>query len=334
MFNNFPNQKSNSIYRAGSASFGMRIYFAAIALVLSTIAFLFLSASFKSYTSKISILFIPRNEKTALMSEQILGNIIAIPKQASFLAQNNQNITANSLKIEREGTSSIINIEIQRKDPEEAEMISKAAVSTLFNILARYYDIKNDVDFRIIDGPIVSSTVQNAPLLILISVLLGTLVSIIINFFSYSVSKLFEAKKEVGTGFKWSALEKKPVAPAPAPKPQKKPLFQEKIVFEEKKTEIKEYKIPQPIVIAPAKQSSAPGNLSFIDEEYFRNVIIKQTKKEPAEKEPAEKEVPTPEIPKENESLEIPAKETPDPLREPTQEELKKRLNQLLQGEL
>ncbi|MDO8529518.1 MAG: hypothetical protein Q7S18_02515 [bacterium] len=342
MFNNFLNKQSNSIYRAGNASFGMKIYFSAIALILSVIAFLFIFNLSKNYTSKISIIFIPRNEKTALMSEQILGNIIAIPKQSSFLAQNNQNATADSFKIEREGTSSIINIKLKRKTPEEAKTVSEATVSALFNTLSHYYDIKNDVDFRIIDGPTVSPTAGNLPLIILISVLLGTIASIIINFISYSVSKFFEAKQEeASTGFKWSVLEKKPVASVmPMPKPkeipqtQEKPAPQEKPTPEKKETKTEEYKVLQSVVITPIKKSSAPGNLSFIDEEYFRTVIIKQPKKESVEKEPAIEKISALEIPKENELTETPAKETPNPQREPTQEELKKRLNQLLRGEL
>lgn len=354
MFSNFPNLKLNSIYRAGNASFGMKVYFSAIALILSVIAFFFLSASFRNYTSKISILFIPRNEKTAVMSEQILGNMIAIPKQLSFynkLLNDNQNIPDNfaelsdnqvenlwkkDLKIEREESSSIINIEIQRKDPEEAKTLSEATVSALFNILAHYYDIKNDVDFRIIDGPIVSSSAENLPLIILISLLLGSLASIVINFISYSISKLFgEKQEEAATGFRWSALEKKAITPTSIPKSQKnptsqeKPASREKPIPKEKEVKIEEYKVPQSVVITPAKQSSAPGNLSFIDEEYFRNVIMKRIKKEPAKE-----EAPAPEIPKEGELTETPAEEAPDPHREPTQEELKKRLNQLLRGEL
>ena len=68
--------------------------------------------------------------------------------------------------------------------------LSKGTAFTMFNTASFYYNIKNDVDFRIIEGPVVSSHVGHKYFIALASLTLGTVTALIV---SYLFNLLFQA---------------------------------------------------------------------------------------------------------------------------------------------
>jgi capsular polysaccharide biosynthesis protein len=324
MFRNF-----NKIKRTGDNQGDSYLYFVAIAIVLSVVSFSILLDNFKSYRSEVSVILIPKSEKAALDSEHIIQNLKFFPTELSFydkLIRDNSDIEDiysglsdnkrkelwnNSLHAKREKNSSIIEISVTRNNQEDAENISQAAAFTLFNTASFYYNIKDDVDFRIIDGPIVHSSVGNWPLLIALSLLMGIVASFIVNLFSYHLSYYFLRRKErIKFQSEMKVFEKKPEFEQPM-----------------KKEAVKIPELETPLDKTFEKKSSAPENLPFVDEDYFQNNIIKANGFSIEESEVEEESIPE----KITEDQPVPAA---DFHREPTEEELKKRLNQLLRGEL
>ena len=284
-------------------------YFFILALILSaTFCFLFLG-NFKSYKSQVTILFIPKNEKIAIQSEQIAQNLMELPRNLSFyeklLADNESikdefvNCTKDKrkkmwnkkLEINREKNSGIIEIGIADDNQFKSEKIAGQTAFTLFNTASRYYDIKNEIDLRIVDGPIASLKIKNWPWLIFLSVLAGTFLSYLItsvfskveNFFSKAKSGINLTKPYRQDFSSWTTALRRKSRIKKGNKPEKKPES------------------------APsAKKSQAPSNLPIANEP---DTILEKVKN--------------------NKSVNkiISAEE-------PSEEELKKRLNQLLRGEL
>ena len=345
MFNIFYN---TNIARRGAIE--VSLYFVVVAIVLSAVSFLLLLDNSKKYRVETSVMFIPKSEKAAEDSEHIIENMRVLPAKLAFydkLLRDNKNIDDafsglsddqrkkmwnDEIKVEREKNSSIIDISITKRDSGEAKATSKATVSTLLSFMSFYYDIKNDVDFRIVEGSIVHASVSNWFLLIVLSLLIGTAASIILNvlfgFASdyFSKNKIIPRLKISKDFFKIKSetrkeIEKSFFIKTPKKEEAKKPARKAPV------SEARMKKSP-----APENLPSAPGNLSFIDEDYFRNNIIKSDVSPKEETSNVSREVEQENSQEEKTSTD---KETSSDLhREPTQEELKKRLNQLLRGEL
>ena len=301
-------------------------YFIMVALIISMVSFLLLLESHKKYTSEISIIFVPKSEIAAEDAEQIIGNMEVIPTKKFFYKRlsyydesiKNKIRRLSDIEVKSEKNSSIIKISASSKTQEDSISVSRTTAKTLFNIMGFYYDIKKDVDFRIIEGPITNTATINWFFSLVYSLLAGVLSFFVINLIfqnipSYSKGEMKEKTEEFFGIFK---------------KTKAKPEITEEEVYEIKA------KTPTAPVSTEKKSSApenlpfAPGELTFIDEDYFRNNIIKNGKSEekPAVEASIEASMKAPK--------EMKPAESADFHREPTKEELKKRLNQLLKGEL
>jgi hypothetical protein len=282
-----------------------------LAIILGLSFLLVLAENFKACQSTVSILFIPRNEKTAGEIEYIMANATKIPRMLSFyekMISENPTISDNFsgyekdkkkekwndiLALRRENGSLVTELSISGKDPGQAELAALAAARTLFRTLSFYYNIKEDVDFRIIDGPITKNYVSNWPVLAVIVIIFVLITSFFIEKISLKISGIIlaiipRAKKE-----------RKPAKETPS--------FKKTVEIPFGKSETK-------TAGDWIKKSAAPENLPVFQEKSSR--IIEETMGY------------KPEAEKPGDFLED--EETP----EPTNEELKKRLNQLLRGEL
>lgn len=314
-------------------------YFFVITIIISVVFFLLLLDSSKKYQSEISIIVIPKSEKAAADSEHIVENLKIFPTKLSFyekLIRDNDNLRDNllnfsdgqkrniwnkDLEVRREEGSSIITIAIVKDDSEEARLISKAVTSNLLNIAGFYYDIKRDIDIRIVEGPIIRSFFSNWILIIISSIAIGIIISFLINFiFHLSFDYLEKKRRETGIRLRDTINEKKSKIKR---EETRKPSEEKAVVY--KKIEEKK-DIQYPISQTLSKKASAPENLPFIDEEYFRSNIIK-TSESTAPKTTTEKSLS-------EDTSKNKEKEEAELHREPTQEEFKKRLNQLLRGDL
>jgi len=305
-------------------------YFFMVALTISIISFFLLLENQKKYVSEISIIFIPKSEIAAEDAKQIIGNMEVLPTKKFFYERlsyydktiKNKISNLSDIKIKREKNSSIIKISASSKNQENSAIISKTAVKTLFNIMGFYYDIKKDADFRIIEGPIIHTAITNWFLPLAYSLLAGILSIFIINLIFQNIPTYSKGDMKKKTEEFFGISQKK----------KNKTEISKEETYEIKPKTPLDFKTQGKKAPAPENLPSAPGKLTFIDEDYFRNNIIKDGKseikkiEEPAMESSVEASIKTPE-----------KMETAKPAdfhREPTKEELKKRLNQLLKGEL
>jgi uncharacterized membrane-anchored protein YhcB (DUF1043 family) len=174
----------------------------------------------KIYKSEMRILLLPRSEVTARNIDQVLRNAEEIPLSLSFynkMLELNTDIEDNLatlsdsqrkaawdriVKIDTVRKSGIIKINVYNKNQLQTEIISRQATSSLVTVLSKYYDIKTDLDMRIIDGPIVSIVSKiSFWTLFLLSLILGILIGSVV----YFMVKFFPKKESL---FKSESLKK------------------------------------------------------------------------------------------------------------------------------
>lgn len=332
MFNRLEKDKKNNAIQRRSS-----LYFAVLALIISGVSFLLLLESHKKYVSEISIIFIPKSEIAAQDAERIIGNMEILPTKMFFydrMAMYDKDIESKisnftEIGSEREENSSIVKLSVIAKDRSDSTALAKTAAKTLFNVMGFYYDIKKDADFRIVEDPTAKVSVTDWTSMAVSSLLIGIFSLFAINFIfqnisSYSGSLKRKAKKATNFFEVSRRIKAKP-----------------EITKEDEIYQIKAKSPSVPAVPAPLEKKSpapenlptVPGKLTFVDEDYFRNNIIKGTRVGPEKTEKPEVAASKTE-PSVFAEVAGGNKETADFHREPTQEELKKRLNQLLRGEL
>ena len=318
-----------------------KIFFFA-SIVISVAAFwAFLNAN-RVFSSEMEIILIPRNDITAKGIDQITTDAQNLPQTLSFYDEmvKNGNISDPkkglpdierksywnwAIKTEKTDNSSIIKITAFDPGRVQAETLDRQAVATLIGRLSQYYNIKTELDIRIIENPVVAPALGKNPFLLALYGLLVGMISGLLTAFIFSIipapdqsgerlsrlaftlanlPKLTKPKKE---GIK---IEENPVTFDKRP---------EAIIPQKNKEEIGAIIAPPPVVFSPfQKKSSAPVNLPIADEKTALDIekkIYSNGKKE-EDKDPAPKE------------------QKKDIFREATPEEVKERLNKLLSGKL
>lgn len=190
----------------------------------------------KNYKSEVKILFTPKSQIAATN----IGRIIQDAKEIFLLREKNAEIKTDRksdiVRVSAKGTSRI----------ETGAQASKAARGIAAE-MSRYYNIKSDLDIRIIDGPV---TKQGADVFsgkwILIALILGLASGIFIDFFQ---SVNFSSRKTTYAEF---------VKPS---------------IFEAPKESERKFET------APGRKAAAPENLP-IDEEFVLPVKKSEEKKE------------------------------------------------------
>ncbi|HPN54501.1 MAG TPA: hypothetical protein PLB52_01055 [Candidatus Moranbacteria bacterium] len=315
-------------------------------LVLTVMFFLIFINSFKTHTAKIEILFTAKSETAALQSRQILNNLMELPKTLNFyenlldnnsdvrdIAQGKSNLQRkeiwNSLVSTRkvEKNSSLFEISITTKRENDAKILAQKTVRNLFDTASAYYNVKNDVDLRVVDGPILETNLLSGSFWALVfAVIFGFLLAILLRYLISSSQKIFAGSRQIFAEKNWFDFSKKEPESSEEEKkyleslysseqievPFEKPEISEKedVKFEEIKEltkMIEPDKYPNfremPKVSAGIK-SSAPANLPIAEGYVFGQ--------QSEEKKVVEKKEYS----------------------EPDQEKLKERLNRLLRGEM
>jgi capsular polysaccharide biosynthesis protein len=183
-FENLENKRGGRIWASP--------YFFVLAVIFSATLWLIALNNFRAYRSDISVLIIPKNESASFQVGSIVENLQDITRRLSFydrLLFDNQSIGDpsagltkderksfwnESFSIQRVPDSTIINITIFNRDKMEANKIARQTALTLSEVASRFYNIRTELEVRIIEGPISSSYVPLWPWLILGSLVLGT----------------------------------------------------------------------------------------------------------------------------------------------------------------
>jgi hypothetical protein len=253
-----------------------------VGIILSTIIIFLMLINFRrAYVSTSYILVIPKSDTAAINSEQIIENLSFIPT------------TWNSkLEIKRLGKSGILAISILDANRHQAESINNSTIQKFIKTVGFYYDIKNDIDVRIIDEITNKESTTKAGVMLFFSSLISGFVLTVIFLFTFSY--LFEKKKAIENirpdifNFRKSFSKK-----------EQGMEDLNKIILKEEE-EIKPLDFFEKDQIFPIKKAAAPDNLPIAPEE------IEKTEKIVIAPQPI--------------------------IREATAEEVKERLNKLLSG--
>jgi capsular polysaccharide biosynthesis protein len=148
--------------------------------------------SFREYRAEVSIIVLPQGN--AFGSEQVVENVAALPKTLDFfdaLLASDARLTEfsdideapvamrkaawkNMLEVKRQGRSGIVTYTLEAKNQEEAELLARQMTKVLFEKVGVYYDIRSQISLRLVEGPLVRTSVASPVQWIGLSLLLGT----------------------------------------------------------------------------------------------------------------------------------------------------------------
>lgn len=179
-----------------------------LTVILSLLFFLIGLTRIKTYQSDVTILVIPKSENATRQRSQILNNIIQLPKSLAFydrLLQDNPSFEDSSadekpekrkqiwnemISVKQNDTNtSMILFTISTSGEKGADIIASKTVRTIFDVTSAYYNVKDDVDLRIIDGPITKTVYPGWPWTLLFSIILGGIISMLLRKFSFLKKK-------------------------------------------------------------------------------------------------------------------------------------------------
>jgi len=324
-------------------------------LVLASAFFLAFITGFKTYTASITVLVNAKSEFAAQHEKQILGNILEFPRMLSFYdrllkyntdvrdAVENKSLTQRKefwndmLSVKKVGKdSSLIKISITTSQKNDAQQLVQKTTETLFHFTGFYYNIKNDVDLRIIDGPISERNIFGLWWMLPLSIALGFLAVIFLQSMitksidSFAKKESFFKNKNL-FDFSWPANGKTPVSPEAEMESLKDLYMSEQVEatfpiqpkndtsqFQEMKkltkmTEQDKYPNFREVPKHAEQKASAPENLPIADDSFFMQIGNGQ---------------------KQSESNQIYSEKSEIKKPEPTADQLKERLNKLLRGEI
>jgi hypothetical protein len=307
-----------------------------ISILSAAIVYFALANFYKTYRSEVDILIVPQNEKTALMSKQVLANAAKIPLTVSFFNKLvKENIDINNpvdgfsasekkaywnskLNTKVIKNSGIVKFIASDKDFLQAESLAAAAASSGIITLSAYYNIREDAQMRIIDGPITTAGAQYKSFgIIFASLLIGIIIFAVFNWLIPFIQNRISIPDE--TFYAKSLSEN-----AFAVKKDTKLEPEKEEIKEEVYSITKEIPKSEPIVpktsefFSSEKKASAPGNLPIADTSIMN--MFGATKNGTGYKISENK-------PETGENQKKPAV-----YREATEEEVKERLNKLLGG--
>lgn len=318
--------------------------------------------SFREYRAEVSVLVQPQNSTGP--AEQIVENIAFLPTTISFfdaLLASDERLTEfsdldeqpitvrkaawkNMFSVKREPGSGVVTYAIDAKSQEEAVLLARQLSKTLFEKIGAYYDIRSEVSLRLIEGPLVRTSIATPVLWIGLSIGGGIVLALVVTvlfsaFVPFSVWKHTQATWSSRPSFQPSTfIPRKPAAlfsEASEAKAHEEKWNQvletQEIAARKKETVEKEIleqlvapkSVPMTHVSAPSVTASAPANLPVMDEATFLAQFATET--EGANREVAEeaesRTAPAP--------SEVMPEEAPLPS-EPTVEDYRRRLNELL----
>ena len=287
--------------------------FISLAIIASIVSFFVFFKKEQAYKTELDILILPRNEKTAESLDQTVESIKQIPLSLSFydkMLEANKSITDGAvgqsdyerkefwnkkINSQRIDGSGVIRLEVFDENQSQAEIIASQLKNDLFVVISKYYNIKTDLEPRLIDGPITGSTVsgdiwkniaESAGLGTAIGFFVTLIISGLFGFVSQRRQDYFNSqyafKKDIlpkeksneteKRDFRYSFSENKSAAERALEEIQAEEVAsnQEKTPEKNSKSLIGPEDAPVEIKeknVSTGKKASAPSNLPFADEE-------------------------------------------------------------------
>ena len=294
--------------------------FISFSIVIALASLIFFLTTSQTYQSEMDILLISKNNAVAKNLQEICNNTKEVINSLRFydtLSENNRYSTEISLektdaqrkdiwqkqiKTQIVKESSVIRILTFNKNEKEADVLSQQVARQISDTMSQYYNIRTELQIRIIDGPVTKANSDFNFLSLILSVLFGIaggfLAYLVANSFQIvDISKKINQEKNILVNrFNFS---------------KKKENAIEEIIFSEKNPDLTlNYDIS-------TKKAAAPENLPIAESMDLNFEEEAQT---------SEDEI--------NEILQKAHEVQSSGVREATAEEVKARLNRLLKGEM
>jgi hypothetical protein len=184
--------------------------------IIAVTVFLLLLDSAKMYRSTVTILVIPRSQVSAEQKDEIVHNIASLPTLLTFydrMLRDNPTIKDSTAGLSQDkrkqawntfvnvqepskSNGSLIELSLLAKNQSDAQALSMKAARTLFSVTSGYYDVKNDIDLRIVDGPITTATVSGWYWFLFVSLLFGAGVVYLLQSVVFLGKKTVSGKRE------------------------------------------------------------------------------------------------------------------------------------------
>ena len=130
----------------------LTIGFIAIALVASVVSVLLLADRFRSYRADIDMLVLSKSEQGALEVEAVRDALQLLGGTPGFLYGVNETTDVSRIEFSETGKSSF-RMSVISDTPIDARDGAIKASQDLFSLVGRYYDIRNNISVRSIDAP-------------------------------------------------------------------------------------------------------------------------------------------------------------------------------------
>lgn len=189
---------------AWQRSFFVTLFFVTLASLL------FWLDSFHAYQSEVRVLVIG---KATVSTDQVVENFTELSKNLSFYERvlegndliedefegyskdQRKELWNETVQVTRSEKSGVLSVTARQDTPEKAKRLSEETVRTLFAVASFYYSIKTDIDMRVVEEPIVKAVVARPVTYVLTS--FGSALGITLAFFALlSVVPGFFGKRE------------------------------------------------------------------------------------------------------------------------------------------
>lgn len=339
------NKKNPILHSTWQRSFAVTLFFVTLA------ALLFWLDSFRAYESEVRVLVIGKSPNVA--ADQVVENFAELSKNLSFYDRvlegsdlidddfqgysqdKRKELWNETVSVKRSDKSGVLIITARQDRAEKAKLLSEETTKALFAVASFYYNIKTDIDMRVVDESITKTVLRDPLQYVLVS--FASALGITVFFFGILsvVPLLFGERKvadapsfEVGAAVPF--IDPRKFVPA---RPTNLAFESSHEAQESRETVVesdKSQEVSRPEVVSDERL--LPGmdveNLPFQFEETYEELPQGMLREE--------EEVPEVEVmeifPEAVASEEVVKEEVPVKHEEPTVEEYKRRLNELLSG--
>ena len=317
--------------------------FVCIAIILSFVATLLLIDRFRSYEATLDMIVLSKSEQGAIEAPHARDALMLLGSQGDFLYTVNETADVSEIGLSATGATSF-RIRAISDMPLDARDAAVAASQELFATIGKYYDLRSNIALRSIGSPKTAAIIDH-PILLIASGVVSALIGSII-FFSFVLLIARIAFSISGKDIAESPAFVFPTSGEdPASHEESPPVFSREM-FVPKKQDSTFFSF-EPSSVAREKdyahfnRGPAPANLPIaMDEtESLPDFLFPiETDKADETAVPKEEggtngEVLVPESPVTKDPDDMPMESSSDD-REPTTEEYKRRLNELLQGKI
>lgn len=336
-------------------------YFLLAAFFASLASAMILADSFRAYESETTALLLAKSDRAAALLRLTVENAEFLADTDTYRTRFFEELGDRSGAFEEFSASSrreafdamvsvvaddrgtVLRIRGYADDPDDAKEISRVAALSLFRFVGQYYDVKEDIDFRLAGARVPAPVIRDIPSFVFSSVGLGVLSAGILFLTLWGLPRVFSLfggtspRRPVVDARVWE-----PMRPT-SPYFDQSPRDVDPLSFPvEEPMPVPSVSEPAPIVMsvpapmpvpeksfsAHAKTASAPLNLpalSEAEERFLREFSFEGPLEKEAANEIREASRIEPEVA-------APAAETALPDEEPTEAEYKRRLNELIRG--